>query len=295
MFYLKNKGNQDNPFWKVYLAGRVSETKWGAVDGCCLDRVLFFASDGQNHSEHGWGSAVFTFGEEHLRNDVRRYALEPIDDCDFLLAYLDDDYSHGAIAEIAYASAKGKPVFVFIPTKEEDEPLSANFMGRWDTYWFVSHFPGVTVLNAPEDIITSTMQVVCSTESHMELALVSEIISQKVFLRLLKGQNRLGIYRSDIAFASPFKVAIEIDGHEGHKEKRHRIHDAKKDRFFSREGWLTVRFAGTEIFHEKARCCRDLMKILSKRLEDKGLSSCELPFGGSHVTIKAINWDKVPE
>ena len=150
----------------MYLAGKVGGAKWelwkalggrehreGYLWWRELSGIRVEASDGTNHSEHLWGGglSLAAIGNEDLRQSVKQYATEKIRGCRFLLAYLDRADSFGSIAEIAYASALGKPCFVVLLVPEQEEELvegSENeyvypWDGMKDAYWFVSCFPGV--------------------------------------------------------------------------------------------------------------------------------------------------------
>jgi hypothetical protein len=128
---------------KIYLAGRVSGDKWKLI-AQYKDVANWVASDGGNHSEHGWGWGYWDFNNKELRESLKVHALDVINQCIGLVAYLYDDKSYGSIAEIAYASTKGKQCHVIIrhqPTPNH-EPWGSPLL---DAYWFVCHFPTVTV------------------------------------------------------------------------------------------------------------------------------------------------------
>lgn len=123
---------------KVYLAGRVGGNKWSVAP--IIDGVKYIASDGGDHSEHNWGCSIYSFNKNDLKINVKVEALSKIDKCNILIAYLDDNKSYGSIAEIAYASTIGKTCHVII----RGNPNGDNG-DLFDAYWFVSHFPNVTV------------------------------------------------------------------------------------------------------------------------------------------------------
>lgn len=73
-------------------------------------------------------------------------------------------------------------------------------------------------------------------------------------------QHRVGKYRLD--FAIPDKmIAIELDGHEYHKTKYQRTHDAQRDRWLFGQGWHVLRFTGTEIYKDLDRCIDEVCKL----------------------------------
>lgn len=74
----------------------------------------------------------------------------------------------------------------------------------------------------------------------------------------LKPQSVVGIYRVDFLIG---KIAIEIDGHDFHKTKEQREHDYNKDRYLIRNGYTPVRFTGTEVFLDSAKCVEEARAI----------------------------------
>ena len=150
----------------MYLAGKVAGAKWelwkalggrerkeGHLWWKELGDERVEASDGYNHSEHLWGGGMSldAIGSEDLRRSVEAYATEKIRGCSFLLAYLDRPDSFGSIAEIAYASALGKPCYLVLLVPEQEAVRVEGSRDEWsypweamkDAYWFVSCLPGV--------------------------------------------------------------------------------------------------------------------------------------------------------
>lgn len=83
----------------------------------------------------GYRSGGFTQGAA-----VRR-CLWQIDDCDAVHAYLDSLDCPGTIAELGYASAKGKPIYLVIAINAET--TSDLFDDEKDELWFIKNLPGV--------------------------------------------------------------------------------------------------------------------------------------------------------
>jgi hypothetical protein len=133
----------------VYLAGKCGGPKWEVAQSVMkLKGVSFTASDGGNHSEHGFGVAQFHFDQcapgGTLRALVNERAIPELTKCDMVFAYFETADSFGSIAEIAFAAALGKPCFVVVyepPGEERPSPM-------FDAYWFVSCLPRVQVLTA---------------------------------------------------------------------------------------------------------------------------------------------------
>lgn len=73
-------------------------------------------------------------------------------------------------------------------------------------------------------------------------------------------QHEVGRYRLD--FAIPDKmIAIELDGHEYHKTKYQRTHDAQRDRWLFGQGWHVLRFTGTEIYRNLDSCIAEIYAL----------------------------------
>ena len=77
-------------------------------------------------------------------------------------------------------------------------------------------------------------------------------------LRVVETQYPIGKYKADFAFLNDKKV-VELDGHEYHKTKEQRTHDAKRDRYIIGEGWTVLRFTGTEIFNDVYKCYSEII------------------------------------
>ncbi|UTT86839.1 endonuclease domain-containing protein [Vibrio pelagius] len=73
-------------------------------------------------------------------------------------------------------------------------------------------------------------------------------------------QYRVGKYRLDFALVEQ-RIAIELDGHEYHKTKYQRTHDAKRDRWLYGQGWSVLRFTGTEIYKDLTGCINEICSL----------------------------------
>lgn len=68
-------------------------------------------------------------------------------------------------------------------------------------------------------------------------------------------------YRVDFAVPE-IALAIEIDGHEFHKDREQRTRDAKRDRYLQRKGWTVMRFTGSEIYRDVEECVNEVLALL---------------------------------
>lgn len=56
---------------------------------------------------------------------------------------------------------------------------------------------------------------------------------------------------------------VEIDGYEWHeKTKEQAMNDKRKDRAFIRNGFIPIRFAGYEVFHNVESCIREVIETV---------------------------------
>jgi very-short-patch-repair endonuclease len=70
-------------------------------------------------------------------------------------------------------------------------------------------------------------------------------------------------YRLDfLVFYDGGAVAVELDGHEYHKTKAQRQHDAQRDRWFLARGVRTMRWTGSEVAADPQRCVAELREAL---------------------------------
>ena len=77
-------------------------------------------------------------------------------------------------------------------------------------------------------------------------------------------QYEIHPYHIDFALP-PHKIAIEIDGHEYHKTKEQRRHDAQRDCFLIKEGWKVIRFTGSEVFKDAPGCIQQVKEIIDSK------------------------------
>jgi len=92
----------------------------------------------------------------------------------------------------------------------------------------------------------------------------------------IQSQVPIGIYIADfVTFPySHVPTIVEIDGHEWHKTKEQRYHDYVKERFFISQGYLVIRFMGSEVFLNAYECAKNASEV-SYVFERKVLDSYE--------------------
>jgi very-short-patch-repair endonuclease len=71
------------------------------------------------------------------------------------------------------------------------------------------------------------------------------------------------MFRPDfIVFYGGRAVVVEIDGHEGHKTREQRSHDAARERWFQQRGMPVVRFTGSQVWADAGSCVEELLSVL---------------------------------
>ena len=60
------------------------------------------------------------------------------------------------------------------------------------------------------------------------------------------------------------KLAIEIDGYEYHSTKEQKAHDTKRDRLLLENGFVTMRFTGSEVYNDAKSCVEQVLRYFEK-------------------------------
>ncbi len=84
------------------------------------------------HYNHSFGCANITRGLKPHQATNR--CMEQIRECDAVHAYLDTVSCYGTLAELGYASALGKPIYIY---------YKANAQNWQKHFWFIFNLPGV--------------------------------------------------------------------------------------------------------------------------------------------------------
>jgi very-short-patch-repair endonuclease len=276
----------------IYLAGKAHGSKWKIAPK--HPYIQYISSDGDDHNSPHFGCGTSGFNDPDLMFFVHENCTNHLIHCDGLFAFLDTPDSYGSIAEIAYMSALGKDSVVVIITSK---PIISNrhidfddVRNRWpitskgmdgitgrsgmvDTYWFVSNFPHVTTI-----IAESTDEAAHAIKRSIGNLLVESPIERLFWDTFIaSGDQSLPVpqypildYRLDFAFPVE-KVAVELDGHDYHKEVEQRSSDAKRDRDLLRQGWTTLRFTGSDVHRNAGGVVNEVRAFIDeKRRTDAG-------------------------
>ncbi len=81
----------------------------------------------------------------------------------------------------------------------------------------------------------------------------------------IETQVPIGIYIADFVL-NPIPntwipCVIEVDGQESHKTKEQRYKDYERERFLMKEGYIVIRFTGSEVFVNPQKCAEDASEI----------------------------------
>ena len=77
----------------------------------------------------------------------------------------------------------------------------------------------------------------------------------------------IGKYRTDF-FIPHYSTIIEIDGHDYHASKPQRTADAIRQRALNRAGYHVIRFTGSEVYTNAARCAREAIETMEAMRKD---------------------------
>lgn len=252
---------------KIYLAGKVGGAKRRLAALVDPSVAEFISSDGANHNEEHSGVGICDrFGGSH--DFVHDKFIKPVFDCEMIIGVLDSPDSFGTIAEIAFGCGIGKPAMIIIYLKPDQD-----YVGEMlDSYWFVMSFPNVFPILVHDD--SEALQVLNNfvrIESPIEWRFYWAMYASGTNLFFdLEAQAAFRAdkftYRVDFLYRDENKtIAIELDGHESHKTKDQRTHDARKDRFLKQRGIDVVRFTGTELTAEPMRCIDEFIALAQKK------------------------------
>lgn len=74
-------------------------------------------------------------------------------------------------------------------------------------------------------------------------------------------QYKIGDYHVDFLVDNT-NIVVECDGYDHHKTTEQIRSDYRRERFLQKQGYLVVRFSGTEINDNPDECCREILEII---------------------------------
>jgi very-short-patch-repair endonuclease len=102
----------------------------------------------------------------------------------------------------------------------------------------------------------------------------SDLIDGKEYYsNFVLSQKKIGAYTVDFylfaktACSGPLRIVIECDGHDFHERtKQQAAHDRRKDRWLQSQGFIVMRYTGSEIWADAVGCARQVAKLASDRI-----------------------------
>ena len=204
------------------------------------------------------------------RKDVVNWCLGAIDRSDIVFAWIEDKTAYGTIAELGYAKAKGKTIWIAGPEVENGDAYD-----MWSDLWF-------SLALANERLPYRDFPTPLAALRYLIPPQFGSPIEEKfwqVWMQMgspfeLVPQHPIGKYFVDFAYV-PGQVAIELDGHATHSSPDAIAYDRKRQREIEASGWKVIRFGGKEIFTDAYKCAEEALTILKwsalKRKVDAGL------------------------
>lgn len=85
-------------------------------------------------------------------------------------------------------------------------------------------------------------------------------------------ETEFGTFRLDFAAVRlvgrrSVRVAIELDGHEHHASRDQRERDNRRARALARQGWIVIRFSGSEVWKDAGACALDVSAIIIEAVD----------------------------
>lgn len=226
-----------------------------------IETYCYYDEDGEVSDEleqaHGQQTAdPFTFHQFM----VRELCLSSIKIADVVFAWIDSPDAFGTFTELGYACALGKEIWIAGPEYMPD-------------MWFVyAASPGnFKVTQTP----LAALQEFIAERRYIPRPKFDSPIEEKFWdawqraggaARAVELTYQYSIpntrYRVDFANLEE-KVAIELDGYEYHNSKDQFTNDRKRQRELENLGWRVIRFSGSEVHKNAAKCFDEAVNFIT--------------------------------
>lgn len=164
-----------------------------------------------------------------------------------------DEIDRYIIEELWIADAMRKRPLIFIAGPE-----------RFDDYIYdIADFVLINPKLSPDEACEVFLECKAKLKKAQSPIEVMFMKSALLVIDELDPQVKVGPYRVDLAIEYK-KIAIELDGHDYHKTKEQRTHDAKRQRYLELNGWRVIRFTGTEIYNSVERCVNETLVLINQ-------------------------------
>lgn len=222
-----------------------------SFDRRCLHGGSFVVDDNDD-----WDCTESLFEQANeIDKSIVDQCIDEIRSCDLLFAWIHDATCFGTLAEIGFAKGIGKATAAAIPL---EAPGSA-----MDDLWFA--LTACDYSRRADNLVDGFKQAVKTLSPAINLSKCESPIEAQFCQASshldLDAQISVGPYRIDFAHI-PSRIAVELDGHDFHKSRQQRTHDARRDRYLSEHGWRVVRFTGSEIHRDTKKCVAEVGRLI---------------------------------
>jgi very-short-patch-repair endonuclease len=209
------------------------------------------------------------------QSKVAELCFEAVTKADFVFAWIDGSGAYGTCAEIGYAAALGKQIYIHTSEAVEDsweywlpKTHSTIKIDRVATGGGIRAVFAEALAKAEKVYYPQRRDYLLSRivdNSQIERKLINKMYEcNPQLLDLVINQYPMGRYRLDFVVPK-IKLCIELDGHDSHKSKDARTHDAFRDRTLTKQGWTTIRFTGSEVFRNPRKTCDEIAEHINRK------------------------------
>jgi len=253
--------------WPEYSDETVSGLRYTGpffVDLCSGHVYAHFEGD-----EHGSNIRRLHDGgfDDGKRYYVQQWCLDAIYRANLVFAWIDSTDCYGTIAEIGYARALGKTIWIAGPTQYDD---------LWFVYGMAKKvvFTDSSYYDSPHEILHYLLhehkRQNPEFDSYIEEAFWDAWIQAWTERPGLEDRIKLipqypvGRYYIDFAHVDSM-TAIELDGFASHSSTVDIANDRKRQRWIEEQGWHVIRFGGKEVYDDAISCAREAYRLVEKR------------------------------
>lgn len=212
-------------------------------------------------------------GKENQSKFIFESAKRAIESCDLLFAWIDSLSAYGTIFELGYACAMKKDVVIAISRSLNDKYdeliddkgqifSTPSDNQEHEKLWFPLQ-AGKCIYCRDGESPSAVLYKYLQSKGYFCESPIEKSFWDAAFHRIpgLVCQHPLNGFRLDFAIPEK-KIAIELDGHEFHKTKEQRTHDAERERKIQSYGWRVIRFTGSEIHKDVSKCVNEVRNLI---------------------------------